>query len=193
MIEKSLVILKPDAVQRGIMGELLTRFERTGLKVVAAKMTLPDRALTEKHYLKDETWHRKVGENNLKDCEKFGVNPMDYYGVNDPVGVGKVINEWLFDALLVGPVLAFIIEGPQAVAKIRALVGTTYPDLAAPGTIRGDYSVDSAFASLVRKRSVFNLIHASGASDEAVEEIKLWFKPEEIFSYKRVEDELYNY
>ena len=193
MIERSLVLLKSDAVQRGIVGEIIHRFERTGLKIIGSKLFQADKTIAQKHYFKDESWHKKIGEINLEDCEKFGVDIEKIFGTKDPVTIGKKVNEWLFDLLLMGPVFAFVFEGPHAVGKIRTLVGSTYPDSAIPGTIRGDFGLDSAFSSLIRKRSVYNLIHASGTVDEAKEEISLWFKPEELLSYRRVHEDLYSY
>jgi nucleoside-diphosphate kinase len=193
MIQKSLVLMKPDAVKRGIVGEILHRFERAGLKVVGAKLIEADKETAEKHYKKDEDWHRKVGEINVKDCENFGLDVKEIFGTADPLEIGKIVNNWLFEMFKIGPVFAFVMEGPNAVEKIRVLVGSTFPDAAPPGTVRGDFGLDSSFSSLKRKRAVLNLIHASGAPDEAEEEIKLWFKPDEILSYKSVHEELYNY
>lgn len=193
MTQKSLVLLKPDAVRRGIVGEILDRFEQTGLKIVGAKLLQADKEIAKKHYYKDDEWHRKIGELNIQDCEAFGLDIKDIFGTTDPVEIGKQVNEWLFNMFEVGPVFAFVFEGPNAVSKIRTLVGSTYPETAPPGTIRGDYGLDSPITSLERKRAVFNLIHASGAPDEAEAEIKLWFRPEEILSYRRTNDDLYSY
>lgn len=193
MVQRSLVLLKPDAVQRGIVGEILDRFEQTGLKIVGAKLLQADKDLAMKHYKKEEDWQRKVGELNVQDCEAFGLDIKDIFGTTDPVEIGKQVNEWLFNMFEVGPVFAFVFEGPNAVAKIRSIVGSTYPDTAPPGTIRGDYGLDSTLTSLEHKRAVFNLIHASGTPDEAEGEIKLWFKPEEILSYRRTHENLYSY
>lgn len=187
------MLLKPDAVQRGITGEILDRFEQTGLKIVGAKLIKADKFLAEKHYKKDESWHRGVGEANIKDCAALGIDIGEFFGTTNPVEIGKTVNQWLFDMFEKGPVFAFVFEGPNAVAKIRSLVGSTYPNVAPPGTIRGDYGLDSAVTSLTKKRAVFNLIHASGTSDESEAEIALWFKPEEIISYRRVHEDLYNY
>lgn len=193
MIQRSLILLKPDAVQRGIMGEILHRFERAGLKVIGAKLILADIERAKVHYRKDEAWHKKIGEINKKDCEKYGVAIKTVFGTEDPVEIGREINKWLYDLLLAGPVFALVLEGPNAVDKIRSLVGSTYPDTAVPGTIRGDFGLDSAYSSLIRKRSVYNLIHSSGTVDEAAEEIKLWFQPEELLSYRRIHEDLYKY
>jgi nucleoside-diphosphate kinase len=193
MIEKSLVLMKPDAVQRGIVGEILLRIERAGLKIVGAKLISADKEITKKHYKKDAAWHKKIGEFNIQDCEKFDLDVEEIFGTSDPVKIGEIVNKWLFDMFDTGPIFAFVFEGPNAVEKIRGLVGSTYPNSAPAGTIRGDFALDSPFTSLKRKRAVFNLIHASGTVDEATEEIKLWFDEKELLSYKRTHDELYSY
>jgi nucleoside-diphosphate kinase len=193
MIQRSLVLMKPDAVKRGIVGEILHRFERAGLKVVGAKLLQADMAIAEKHYKKDEKWHRKVGEINAKDCENFGLDAKDIFGTDDLLEIGKIVNSWLYEMFNLGPVFAFVLEGPNAVEKVRNLVGSTFPNAAPPGTVRGDFGLDSSYSSLKRRRAVLNLIHASGEVEEAEEEIKLWFRPDEILSYKRIHEELYNY
>ncbi len=194
MVQKSLVLLKPDAVRRGITGEVLDRFEQTGLKIIGAKLlNAADPEVSHKHYYKDEEWHKKVGELNLKDCADLELDPMDIFGTKDAVEIGRIVNEWLFAYVEKGPIFAFVFEGPHAVEKIRSLVGPTYPVTAPPGTIRGDYGLDSTVTSLQRKRAVYNLIHASGTPEEAEYEIGLWFKPEELISYRRPEEDVYQY
>lgn len=193
MIERSLVLMKPDAVQRGVVGEILHRFERAGLKIIGAKLVLADKDTAIKHYQKDEAWQTKIGEFNIKDCETFGLDVEDIFGTSDPLEIGKQVNSWLYDLFSMGPVFAFVFEGPNAVAKIRTLVGSTFPDTAPPGTVRGDFGLDSGFSSLKRKRATLNLIHASGAVDEADEEIKLWFNENELLDYRRVHEDLYSY
>lgn len=193
MIERSLVLLKPDAVKRGIVGEVLHRFERAGLKMVAAKMIHADHALAEKHYPDTDEWKLIVGQRTIDDCEKYGVDLMGSMGTTDPLKVGEIVKKWNVDFLTSGPVLAIIFEGVNAVERIRSLVGHTVPAKAAPGTIRGDFSLDSAIAANRRKRTIFNLIHATGSVEEAEGEIKLWFKDNEIVSYRRVHEDLYLY
>lgn len=193
MIQRSLVLLKPDAVQRGIVGEILNRFEKAGLKISGAKLVKADKDIAKQHYFKDAKWHKKIGELNLNDCETFGLNAEDIFGTKDAEQIGKMVNEWLYEMFSIGPVFAFVFVGPNAVSKIRNLVGSTYPDTAPPGTIRGDFGLDSAFSSMKRKRAVLNLIHASGEVDEAEEEIKLWFDKDELLEYKRVHEDLYSY
>lgn len=192
-IEQTLVLLKPDAVKRGVVGEILHRFERAGLKIVGSKMTQAEKKFAEQHYLMSEEAMLAIGKRTLSDCEKFGVDACENMGSADPLEIGKKVWEWNVDFLTSGPVLAFVLEGIHAVESVRAMVGSTVPLNAAPGTIRGDFSLDSAIGANVRKRTIYNLIHASGTVDEAKREINLWFKPEEIVSYRRVHEDLYRY
>jgi len=193
MIQRSLVLLKSDAVQRGIAGEILHRFERAGLKIIGAKLITADPEVVKKHYKKDADWHKKVGGLSLKDCEAYDLSAADLFGTEDAEEIGRIINGWLYTMFEIGPVFAFVLEGPGAVGKIRELVGTTYPDKAQPGTIRGDFGLDSVFSSMKRKRAVLNLIHASGTPEEAEDEIKMWFKGNELMDYKRIHEDLYSY
>lgn len=193
MIERSLVLMKTDAVQRGVVGEILHRFERASLKMVAVKLTQADERLADKHYPATDKWYQSVGDKTLLDFEKANMDPMEYYGTTDPIGIGKVVKKWNEEYLKAGPILAVVFEGVNAVERIRSLVGHTFPVNAVPGTIRSDFSLESVHSGNRRKRSVYNLIHASGTVSEAEVEIKLWFKKSEIMSYKRVHEDLYNY
>ncbi|MFZ5424187.1 MAG: nucleoside-diphosphate kinase [Patescibacteria group bacterium] len=193
MIEQSLVLMKPDAVQRGIVGEILARFEKVGLKMVAVKLMQADEALAQKHYPDSDDWKRKVGERTIDDCEKYGIDLMENMGTEDPIEVGSIVKQWNVDFLTSGPVLAIVFEGLNAVERVRSLVGHTVPSKAAAGTIRGDYSLDSAIGANRRKRTIYNLIHASGEVAEAKEEIKLWFGNEETLKYRRTHEDLYSY
>lgn len=193
MVQRSLVLMKPDAVKRGIVGEIMHRFERVGLKMVAAKMTQASREHAARHYQKDDVWAEKVGKIRIEDCKKYDIDLMEMYGTDDPVKIGHKVNELNFDFLTSGPVLAIVFEGPNAVKRIRDLVGFTIPTEAAPGTIRGDFGLDSAFTGMVRKRTVYNFIHASGTPEEAEVEIHLWFSDDEIMSYRMVHEDLYSY
>jgi nucleoside-diphosphate kinase len=193
MIERSLVLMKPDAVKRGIVGEILHRFERVGLKVVGAKLIQASDDMAEKHYPTTKEWYEKVGNNTILDCQKYGIDLVKSMGTTDPIEIGKLVKKWNKDFLTSGPVLAIVLEGMHAVERIRSLVGPTVPALAPAGTIRGDFSLESAISANRRSRAIYNLIHASGTVDEAKEEIDLWFRPEELLTYKRTHEDLYNY
>lgn len=155
MIERTLVLLKPDAVQRGFMGEILMRFERAGLKIVGMKMVWVDEDFAKKHY------------------EEHVEKPF-YKGLE------AVITH--------GPVLAMAIEGVESIATVRKMVGSTEPKGAPPGTIRGDYAHVSYGYADAQGIGIKNLIHASANNDDAKKEISLWFKNEEMHSYKTVHD-----
>jgi len=186
--EKTLVIIKPDGVQRGIVGELISRFEKTGMKVVAIKMIESDREHIKKHYPSNRDWIEGIGKKSLADYEKYGLNPEKEIGTDDPYKVGKICIEWLFDYMSSGPVAAIVFQGNHAVSHCRKIVGQTIPSFAEPGTIRGDYAKDSAILANMQKRGVKNVVHASGTIEEADFEISHWFKKEEICNYKRADE-----
>lgn len=185
--------MKPDAVKRGIVGELLHRFERAGLKIVAMKMVKIDRELAEAHYLVTDENLAIMGNKTLVDCKENGIDVKENVGSTDPVVVGRQIWNWNVEFLISAPVIAMIFEGSRSIENIRSMVGHTLPLKAAPGTIRGDYSLESSIGANLRKRTIHNLVHASGNPEEAEREIKLWFKPEEFYSYRRIHEDLYSY
>lgn len=193
MNERTLVLLKPDAVARGITGEIIDRMEQTGLKIVGAKLLRVDKSFGARHYNHNDEWKEMVGKRNIADCEKFGLSVKDIFETEDPKKIGEIVDERNAEFLSSGPVFAIVFEGPNSVAKVRNMVGSTFPDTAPPGTIRGDYGLDSAFSGMIRKRTTFNVIHASGSIEEAEQEIELWFKPEELVDYRRVHEDLYRY
>lgn len=179
----SVVLIKPDGVRKGIMGDVITRFERVGLKLAASKMIWVDKTFVGKHYKDDEAYHKSVGEKTLENYKKYGMDPKENLGTEDPVEIGKKVREWNMEFLSSGPVLAMLWEGPDAVSIIRKIVGHTFPSEALPGTIRGDFALDSAYLSNLQKRTTQNIVHASGNQEEAEFEKKLWFREEEVYSY----------
>jgi nucleoside-diphosphate kinase len=193
MIQRSLVLLKPDAVQRGIVGQILERFERAGLKITGAKLFMAEADKVARHYKKDDRWAKKVGGYRIEDAKKHNLDLMEIYGTVDPVKIGHMVNKSNVDYLTMGPIFGFIFEGPNAVEKVKKMVGHTFSLEAAPGTIRGDFGLEAPLTSMIRKRTIYNVIHASGTPEEAEEEIELWFKKEEILSYKRTDEDLYSY
>jgi nucleoside-diphosphate kinase len=156
MIQKTLVVLKPDTVGRSLIGEIISRFERVGLKLCGIKMLQPDREFYFHHY---ETIGQMVSRR------------------------GQKVFDMTLDYLNAGPVVAMVWEGVEAVALVRKLVWSTQASEAAPGTIRGDYShMTFDYADKIN-HGLINMIHASGDADEAKLEIEHWFKPEEIYEY----------
>ncbi len=184
MIERTLVIIKPDAVKRGLMGEVISRLERAGLKIVAAKMVWATREQMEGFYPSDEGWLRSVGNKTLNSYREMGLDPKAELGTDDPVEIGRMVKRWLVDYMTETPILLLVVEGNHAVSVVRKLVGNTLPYKAEPGTIRGDFSVDSPDLANREKRSIRNLVHASDSPEEARREIAYWFKEGEIYSYK---------
>lgn len=190
MNEQTLVVIKPDGVLRGLSGEILARFEKSGLKLVGAKMVQISKATAEKHYPADreELW-TGIGNKTLDNYKSLELDAIKLLGTKDPKEIGAIVRVWLLDYIVSGPVLAFVFEGPHAVELVRKICGNTLPLLSLPGTIRGDYSYDSAYLANTGKRAIKNLIHASGTVEEAKYEIPLWFSQKELHSYKRVEEE----
>jgi nucleoside-diphosphate kinase len=185
MIEKSLVLIKPDAVQRGLIGEVISRFERCGLKIIGMKMVYADKRMAGEHYADDEAWLKSVGQKTKESYAKKGVvlNKTE-------VEIGRGIRQQLMDFISMSPVIALCVEGHNAFSHIRKLVGATSPFDALPGTIRGDFSFDTYQLADLSGRPIQNLIHASGAVDEAEREIKIWFKPAELHAWKRIDEPL---
>jgi nucleoside-diphosphate kinase len=188
-IEQTLVVIKPDGVVRGLTGQIVARFERVGLKIVAAKMMQVTKEHAEKHYPsdRDELWEA-VGNRTLEGYAEEGLDPVELMGTSDAKEIGHQVRDWLHAYITEGPVFAFVVEGHHAVEIVRQLVGSTAPLKAAPGTIRGDFAFDSPAIANSKKRPIRNLVHASGNRDEAKFEVNLWFKPEEFVSYKRAEE-----
>jgi nucleoside-diphosphate kinase len=171
------------------MGEIIKRVERTGLKLVALEFLESTKDLGENHYPHTDEWLSKVGGRTLSDYKNKGIDPMEALGTDDPKKIGKMIKDWLIDYLTVGPVLAMVFEGPQAVRIVRKLAGDTIPANAVPGTIRGDFGFDDPELANEQKRPIYNIVHASGEVAEAKEEIALWFTGKEIHDYKTYSDD----
>ena len=174
---------------RGIVGEIISRFEKPGLKIIAMKMVWVDKTLASKHYPDERIEFLKgMGQKSLDNYKEYGMDPVKEMGTADPLEIGKQVNKWLKDYLTSGPVVAMLLEGNHAIAVVRRIVGHTLPAMAAPGTIRGDFSSDSSALANARRRPIRNLIHASGNIEEEKIEEKLWFTPKEIHSYKRADE-----
>ena len=189
--EQTLVVLKPDAILRGVSGEIIARFEKVGLKIVAMRMVTVTKELAEKHYpLSREEWVKMMGEKTLENYQKYGISAKERHGTEDTLKLGTMIRDWLIDYMQESPVLAMVLEGPHAVELVRKMCGHTLPLMSAPGTIRGDYAYDSSYLANKTGRAIKNLMHASGNPEEAEYEIPLWFTKDQIFSYTRVEEKV---
>lgn len=186
-MERTFVILKPDAVQRGIVGEIITRFEKIGLKIVGGKFILPSEELLNKHYpIERREFIEGMGQKSLDNYKDLGVDVKKVIGTDDPYKIGLMIQSWQVEYMRSGPVFAMVLEGPHAIELVRKLVGFTLPSKSAPGTIRGDYSFDSSLLANEGKRPIRNLIHASGNPEEAEFEVGLWFNDNELHSYDTI-------
>lgn len=182
--EKTLVLVKPDGVQRGLIGETIKRYEQCGLKLVSIKMALPSQEMALAHYSVDPEWPLKTGTKSIEAWKAKGLTPP----TEDPIELAQDVRKQLVAFLSSGPVVAMIWQGMNAIGVIRKITGGTEPLTSVPGTIRGDYTIDSYRASDIDKRAVRNIIHASGSIEEAEKEISIWFKPEEIISYRLINE-----
>ncbi|MBW3019038.1 nucleoside-diphosphate kinase [Candidatus Woesearchaeota archaeon] len=185
LTEKTLVIIKPDGVQRALVGEIISRFERAGLKIIGMKLIHASKDLAGKHYKDDEEWMLNVGRKSKKSYAEKGIELKA-----SEKEIGMRIRKQLMDFISMSPSVAMCIEGHGAIDKVRALVGVTAPMNAMPGTIRGDLAFDSYQLSDESGRPIQNLIHASDSIETAKREIKIWFKDEEILPYQRVDEAL---
>jgi nucleoside-diphosphate kinase len=187
--ERTLVLIKPDGVQRSLIGEVIGRYERVGLKLAAMKMLVPTPAMVEAHYTLDPQWKQKTGEKNIKSYYEKGLKPPH----EDPIDQSNMILEKLKKYMANGPVVAMVWEGAYAVAIVRKLTGGTEPLTSDVGTIRGDFVLDSYKLADDDMRAIRNIVHASGSVKEAEDEIAFWFKNDEIIDYKlMVEQMLYD-
>lgn len=183
--ERSLVLLKPDTVQRSLVGEVIKRFERTGLKISALKMIVPTEAQLLEHYNKSDEWYERKGKGIIEDLKAQG-KVVD----KEPIEYGKDIIRTIVRYMTAAPVVAMILEGNQACAVVTKVVGTTEPATSDVGTIRGDYTVDSYAHATYENRAVRNLVHQSENPAEGEREIKIWFKPEEIMNYVTAQERI---
>lgn len=184
--ERTLVVIKPDGVQRTLIGEIIKRYERLGLKLVGAKMLVPTEEFIEKHYTLDPAWRTVTGEKTIKSYQDKGLKPWSL----DPLEITEKILKNLKKYMTSGPVVAMVWQGAHSVKICRKATGGTEPLTSDVGSIRGDFVLDSYQMSDVDDRSVRNLIHASGSVAEAEMEIKHWFKDEEIINYRLVQEQI---
>ncbi|OGK14602.1 nucleoside-diphosphate kinase [Candidatus Roizmanbacteria bacterium RIFCSPLOWO2_02_FULL_37_19] len=191
MIEQTLVVIKHDGLARGLVGDIVSRFERVGLKLVATRLVKVESDLAEKHYpLERREFIEGMGKKTIENYQALGKDVKKEMGTEDPHEIGKEIRKWLIDYIQSGPVFAMVWEGPHAVELVRKICGHTLPLLSPVGTIRGDLAHDSSYLANTGKRAIKNLVHASGSVDEAEYEIPLWFNIDDIYSYERVEEKV---
>ena len=182
--ERTLVIIKPDGVQRTLIGEIVKRYERAGLKLVGIKMVVPTADHVEKHYTLDPEWRRITGEKTIASYIKKGETPW----TTDPLKVTEVLLKTLTKYMTSGPVVAMVWEGAHAAELVRKITGGTEPRSSDVGTVRGDFVLDSYIMADTDKRAVRNLVHASGSAKEAEMEIPHWFDKKEIIDYRLIQD-----
>ncbi len=182
--ERTLVVIKPDGIQRSLMGEIVKRYEQSGLKLVGMKMLVPTEELIDRHYLLDPEWRMKTGMKTIESYRAKGKTPPS----EDPLEITAVILRNLKRYMTKGPVVAMVWQGIHAAAIVKKITGGTEPLTSAMGTIRGDYTIDSYEIADVDKRAVRNLVHCSGNAAEAAQEVPLWFAPEELIDYRLINE-----
>lgn len=185
MKEKSLIILKPDAVQRSLIGDIIARFERKGLKVTGLKMAVPTEEQIFAHYNKDEEWFQRKGDGVVADRKEAGL-PIE----KEAIEYGRDIIGGIAKYMTVGPVVMMVVEGHKATAVVTKLVGGTEPAEAEVGTIRGDYTIDSYSLSAADDRAVRNLIHCSEDKAEGERETGIWFGEDELMKYSIIQEKI---
>jgi len=184
--ERTLVIIKPDGIQRTLVGEIIKRLERVGLRMMALKMVSPSEEIIEKHYTLDPNWRRITGEKTIKSYKEKGLPPPS----EDPLEITTRILAGLKKYMTSGPIIAMVWQGAHSVKIVRKIVGSTDPLSSDVGTIRGDFVLDSYQMSDEDGRSLRNLIHASGSPEEAEMEVNYWFTKEEIHQYSLVQEKI---
>ncbi len=184
--ERTLVVIKPDGVQRGLIGEIVKRIERSGLKLVGLKMIVPSEAFIESHYTLEPEWLMNVGKKSIEGLKEKGLTPPS----EDPLIAAHKVLDALKKYLASGPVVVMVWQGAHAVKIVRKIVGNTEPLSSDVGTIRGDFVLDSYQIADEDNRAVRNLVHASGNVQEAEREVKHWFKDEELINYRLVAEQI---
>lgn len=184
--EKTFVMIKPDGVRKGLVGEIIKRFEQRDLKVVALDMFQPTFEQMDNHYPKDEAWITRLGEKTTGTYEKYGFDLEADFESTDKLSIGNEVRGWLIEYMISAPLVRMVIQGVHAIDMVRKIIGPTMPYQADMGTIRGDFSADSPALANKEKRAIMNLAHASETPEEAAHEIEHWFgKDAVIYDYKR--------
>ena len=184
--QKALLIIKPDGVQRGLLGKIVNRFEQVGLKIIGLKFEMADEKKVIAHYPETDAWFKKVGERTLTNYAKKGLDVKKIFNTDDPIQIGRTVKKWLVTYFQESPVLIMALESYDCIEIVRKLSGNTIPVLANPGTIRGDFSHDTIDLANEQNRPLRNIIHASDTVEDGEKEIKVWFTKEELFFYESV-------
>ncbi len=190
-MERTLIILKPDAVKRGLVGTIFEYFENVGLKLLTAKMVKPDQEVIKNHYPGTKEWITEMGQKTLASFKQSGADVKKTLKTDDPTVLGRFVYDRLIKYWMEGPIIVSVWEGPHAIEIARKIRGHTIPYLSSPGTIHATYLYDSSLLSTSLNRVVKTFIHASGDAAEAQREIKYWFGTNEFRSYEREVDKLY--
>ncbi len=182
-MERTFFMIKPDGVKRRLVGEIIKRIENAGLRIVAMKMVKVSKKFAGRHYPKTESQIVGMGKKTIQASIQNGrfEEVKKIFGTENPRKIGLILRKWMIDFLISGPVVAMVVEGKNAIKKVREITGYTDPSKAKKGTIRGDLGRDSIVKANKERRAVRNLVHASGSKAEAEREIKLWFRKKEIF------------
>ena len=183
--EKTFAMIKPDGVRKGLIGEVIKRFEQRGLKIVAVEMFQPTEDALDNHYPKNKEWVDRLGTNTVSTYEKYGYDLIADFGTNDNAKIGPEVRKWLVQFMKTAPLVKMVIQGVHAVDVVRKVAGETMPYKAAVGTIRGDFSIDSPIWANTDKRAIMNVVHCSETPEEALHEIKHWFGDSPVYKYKR--------
>ncbi len=190
--ERTFIMIKPDGVLRGLVGQIISRIESTGLKIVGLKLITASKEAIDGFYPSDQAWIQRLGEKTLSTYKTYGINPIEELNTDDALEIGRQVREWLLDFMTSGPIVPIVVEGIHAIEKIRKLAGETMPVNSTLGTIRGDFSSDSAAIANKQKRAVFNIVHATENAEEASEEIQYWFDSKDLSEYRSADDEIIN-
>lgn len=188
--QKALIIIKPDGVQRGLIGRIVSRFETVGLKIIGLKFEWATKEKILVHYPETEAWFKKVGERTLTNYAKKSLDVKKIFGTDDSIQIGRTVKKWLINYLQESPLFIVALESYDCIEIVRKLSGNTIPVLASPGTIRGDFSHDTIDLANEQNRPLRNIIHASDTAEDGEKEIKVWFKLDELFSYTRCDEKI---
>lgn len=182
--QRALLIIKPDGVQRGLIGKIITRFEQVGLKIIGLKFEIAEEKRVVAHYPETDAWFKKVGERTLTNYAKKGLDAKKVFDTDDAIQIGRTVKKWLITYFQESPVLIMALESYDCIEIVRKLSGNTIPVLANPGTVRGDFSHDTIDLANEQNRPLRNIIHASDTVEDGEKEVNLWFTKGELFEYE---------